>query len=141
MRSHAIYLAPFGLALLVGGCHQVETGADRLAPAARSECLASGGTISKVGMAQAEACVRLFADRGKKCRNVGDCEGECRYDDDTRGPPPPENSGVSEPAWMYPTTTPPIGSVVVGHCQWRSDPFGCRSLVVNGKLQETICVD
>lgn len=90
-------------------------------------------------MAQAEACVRLFADRGKECRNDRDCQGECRFVDDSRGPPP-ENS-VSEPAWMDPANVPPIGSAVVGHCQWSSDPFGCRSLVVNGRLQDMSCTD
>jgi hypothetical protein len=42
---------------------------------------------------------------------------------------------------MHPAARPPVGSQVVGHCQWSSDDFGCRSLVENGRLGETECVD
>lgn len=139
MPRLALGPALLALLLLAGGWRGVETRAGRLTPGARSHCLASGGTVSRVGMAQAETCVRRFADRGKACRNDRDCEGECRFVDDTRGPPP-ENS-VSEPAWMDPANVPPSGSAVVGHCQWSSDPYGCRSLVVNGRLQDMSCTD
>lgn len=129
-----------GFAASLTACIQVDGDPDKLSADKASECVSSGGSIEQRGMALAETCVRLFADRGKECGSGSDCEGECRFDDDTRGPPPPDGA-TSEAAWMHPSKTPPLGTAVVGHCQWSSDPFGCRSTVVNGKLQESLCVD
>lgn len=137
MQRFARGLVVLGLALVAAGCHGAEIGADRPAPTTLAACRDAGGMIRRVGMAQVNACVRLYSDRGRECSSHS--EGECRFEDDLRGPPP-ESPG-SEPAWMHPVTIPPVGSQVVGHCQWSSDQFGCRSLVEGGLLGAVECVD
>ena len=100
-----------------------------------ANCAASGGKIEKVGMAQTQACIHLFPDRGKQCQGKSECEGECRYVDDTR-PIEAKNVNEEEARWA---TRP--GTEVVGACQWSDDQFGCRSTVQDGKIKEAICVD
>jgi hypothetical protein len=114
-------------------------GKSKLSPTAVKACLATGGSVIKVGMAQAEACVRLFADRGKKCTGPSDCEGECRYWDDTRPILPVKGSGRSR--LSQPLHMPATGTKAVGQCQWTSDPFGCRATVAGGRVQSSFCVD
>jgi hypothetical protein len=122
------------------GCREVEERQQKepefqqhLTKPARAECLRSGGTVEKVGMAQAEACIHLFADREKICTDNDDCLGECRFHDDTR-PVAPNDTPQS-------LNEPPLLSQVKGKCQWSDSDFGCRSTIERGWLQDWICVD
>lgn len=133
----------FSCALLILSGGHLEARSIKLTVAAAKSCVKSGGVVEKVGMAQHEACVRLFPDRGKRCTGPTDCGGECRFADDTR--PLPRPGSVSR-RQLYLLLhqwdkMPPVGSKVVGKCQWSSDRFGCRATVVGGRLQGAMCLD
>src|SRR6185312_10445461 len=85
-----------------------------------ASCVEAGGEIEEVGLAGIKMCIHLFADRGKQCRNDSDCEGECRYVDDSR---PPEEKNIDTEVSRMKT---PLGTPVVGHCQWSNNQSGCR---------------
>lgn len=116
----------------------------KLSLAVRRSCQKSGGSIKRVGMAQAEACVRLYPDRGKQCTGPSDCKGECRFLDDTRPIPVTKPRGSrrqsSQSNWN-PPQVPPIGSKAAGQCQWSADRFGCRATVVDGRIKDDFCLD
>jgi hypothetical protein len=65
-------------------------------------------------------CVITYTDVGKTCADDSDCQGKCLLEGD-----------------------PPTGAsaTVTGVCQADSDPCGCRTEVIGGKAQPTICVD
>ena len=88
--------------------------------AERAVCEAAGGEIVASGKLQWEKCEQTFADAGKACSGADDCLGECRYDGE-------------------PELTP--GAAVTGTCQVTDADFGCRTVVENGKIAHTLCVD
>ncbi len=144
LRIIPVFAVPvFFCALLIPSGGRLEARSTKLTVAAAKVCVKSGGVVGKVGMAQHDACVRLFPDRGKRCAGPKDCGGECRFADDTR--PLPRLGSVSRrqlDLLLHPwDKMPPVGSKVVGKCQWSSDRFGCRATVVNGRLQGSMCLD
>jgi hypothetical protein len=83
-------------------------------------CKAAGGAIQPSGKLQWENCIQPFADAGKACSGDADCVGECRY----------EGAGELAP-----------GAAVTGTCQVTDARFGCNTVVENGKIAHTLCVD
>lgn len=94
--------------------------AARATAAERMVCEAAGGEIVPSGKLQWENCVQPFSDAGKACKGESDCVGECRYEGDAERAP---------------------GSAVTGTCQVTDARFGCHTVVENGKIAHTLCVD
>jgi len=86
----------------------------------RAACKAVGGNIAPSGKLQRENCVQPFADGGESCSGDADCVGECRYEGDAELAP---------------------GSAAMGTCQVTDARFGCNTVVENGKIAHTLCVD
>jgi hypothetical protein len=86
----------------------------------RAACTAAGGEIVASGRLQRDNCVQTFPDAGKACAGDGDCVGECRYEGEAELAP---------------------GSPVTGSCQVTDARFGCRTVVENGQIAHTLCVD
>ena len=89
--------------------------------AERAECEAAGGTVQQAGRLGWENCVQPFADAGKACSGSADCLGGCLLEDMTDTPEP--------------------GTPVEGVCQADDAPFGCYTVVEDGKVLHWICVD
>lgn len=83
----------------------------------RAACKAKGGTISTAGLAARPHCVLPTRDAGKPCTSSSQCEVACI------------------------ATKPAIAGTPIGRCQETTEPFGCRALVEDGKVQPVICVD
>lgn len=94
--------------------------ASKATPAERATCEAAGGSIQPSGKLQWENCVQPFWDAGKTCSGDADCVGECRYEGEAELPP---------------------GAAVTGTCQVTDARFGCNTVVENGKIAHTLCVD
>jgi hypothetical protein len=94
--------------------------ASKATPAEIAACEAAGGAIQPSGKLQWENCVQPFADAGKACSGDADCLGECRY----------EGAGELAP-----------GAAAIGTCQVTDARFGCNTVVENGKIAHTLCVD
>lgn len=94
--------------------------ASKATPAERAACEAAGGAIQPSGKLQWENCVQPFSDAGKACSGDADCVGECRYEGAVELPP---------------------GAAVTGTCQVTDARFGCNTVVENGKIAHTLCVD
>jgi|JI10StandDraft_1071094.scaffolds.fasta_scaffold904369_2 hypothetical protein len=88
-------------------------------PAERAACQAAGGEIVPSGKLQWENCVQAFPDAGQTCSGDADCAGECLYDGEEVEP----------------------GTPVAGTCQADDARFGCRTVVEDGKIAHTLCVD
>jgi len=99
---------------------RIEFAAPQATAEERAACEAVGGTIQPSGKLQWENCVQTFADAGKACSGEADCVGECRYEAEV------EYVG---------------GTEVAGTCQTTDARFGCRTVVEDGKILHTICVD
>lgn len=99
---------------------RIEFAGQQATPEERAACEAVGGTIQPSGKLQWENCVQTFADAGKACSGEADCVGECRYE--------AEGEHVG-------------GTEVTGTCQTTDARFGCRTVVEDGKILHTICVD
>lgn len=98
------------------------TFASTKATAAEKEaCEKAGGEIKQVGRLRAEHCIQPYPDAGKLCTDKTECLGWCIFE-----------VGDSEP-------TP--GTPADGICQLTTDSFGCTTLVNDGKIEGTICVD
>ncbi len=94
--------------------------ASKATPAERAACEAAGGSIQPSGKLRWENCVQPFADAGEACSGDADCVGECRYEGAVELPP---------------------GAAVTGTCQVTDARFGCNTVVENGKIAHTLCVD
>ncbi|WP_310541332.1 hypothetical protein [Phenylobacterium sp.] len=83
-------------------------------------CAARGGTVRPVCRMQRPACVIAYPDAGKTCSDKSDCRGRCLH----------EGEAPSDPA-----------AAVTGRCQSTSDPCGCFTTVVQGRMGPGLCVD
>lgn len=92
----------------------------KASPAERATCQAAGGAIVLSGKLQWENCVQPFSDAGKACSGDADCVGQCRYEGEVELPP---------------------GAAATGSCQVTDARFGCNTVVENGKIAHTLCVD
>jgi hypothetical protein len=132
IERQAVAIFLIAALLQCGGCNQSsaslahsEANASEMA-----KCSAMGGSLRRVGDLQLNACVHAYADGGKVCTDKSECEGECRIVDDTR-PHDLQN-------WVESLSS---SEPKAGRCQWTDDKFGCRSTVVRGQVQPTLCVD
>ncbi|CAM3614288.1 hypothetical protein [Parendozoicomonas haliclonae] len=81
-------------------------------------CEAESGTWRKVGRLQAFACVLPTADAGKACTDSSECQVGCIVEEHV------------EP-----------GTKVVGQCMSSTHRFGCNTMVTNGVVEGTLCID
>jgi putative hemolysin len=92
------------------------------APSAdQASCLAKGGEWRPVCRMQQSACVIIFADAGKACKDGDDCAGDCMA---------PSSGGFAV-----------TGATVTGVCAVNDDPCGCKQTVEDGKTTAAICID
>ena len=125
MRTLWIFLG-LGLAAAVAGCAtfhdsgSAQNQQDAYAKIDKENCRAHGGKIRKVCMSQMPVCIVPYADGGRDCTDNAQCQGRCLY----AGPRIPLERGT-----------------VAGKCQVDDDPCGCRTEVVNGRIDDTLCVD
>lgn len=120
LSACSLFQAGEGEAPAPAGYAKIDFAAAKATPAERAACEAAGGIIQPSGKLQWENCVQPFADAGKACSNDADCIGECRYEGDIELPP---------------------GAAVAGTCQVDDARFGCRTVVENGRIAHTLCVD
>ena len=109
-----------GLAL-VAACAPTETAAPT--PAAEptvdaAACQAKGGSVKPVCRRQIDQCVIAYPDAGKECTDGSQCAGDCLYEGDAAP-----------------------GAPASGRCQADSDPCGCKTPIVDGKVGNGRCVD
>lgn len=102
------------------GYERIEFAGAKATDAERAACLSAGGTVVPSGKLQWENCVQSFMDAGTACSGSSDCVGECRY------------VGEAEPVPLMQVT---------GTCQATDARFGCYTVVEDGKIAHTICVD
>lgn len=90
----------------------------------RHQCEARKGRIMIAGLSGKEICALPLADAGKSCTSGSQCIGDCLLDDrDT------SRRGLT-PA-----------RPVVGQCQSSDYGFGCRTIVENGRIEHSVCID
>ena len=125
-------IAPLIALLLAAACAPVPTPtptpatqSSALAPrnageqAEAAACPGKAGHLARVGKAQALRCIVTYADAGKACTDGAQCLGQrCVGAEADEASPAP----------------------VAGRCVAANDPFGCQTLVRDGKAA-TICVD
>ncbi len=87
----------------------------------RAMCEKAGGEVIRTGKLGAEHCVQDLPDAGEVCSDDSDCLGRCVIVD-----------AISEPA---------PGTVMDGVCEATDDYFGCTTLVNEGVIVGTLCVD
>lgn len=93
--------------------------AEGLAEIDHEECAREGGTVRAVGMLGLPSCVVPYADAGQACGDSADCEGICKA---------PNGIAPGEP--------------VTGMCSRHSaDGFGCYTLMQQGRVGHSVCVD
>ena len=123
----------FLLASVVGGCcahgapaAQAQAPAAQVAPVGRGGepgtaegCRACGGEWAIHGIVQEPSCLCPTSDAGKRCRDAGECQGQCLADDGERE--------VTEPG-------PPPRGYFVGKCSRFRASFGCHRPIARGAL-------
>ena len=100
---------------------RIQFASSQATDAERAECEAAGGTVQQAGRLGWERCIQPFPDAGKACSGSEDCLGECRLADFGDTPEP--------------------GTPAEGVCQADDAPFGCHTVVEDGKVKHSICVD
>lgn len=85
-------------------------------------CTDFGGTYTQAGLLGSYNCFVDYADGGKVCSDISDCQGRCIATDTSRFDP-----------------DAPGGQV--GTCQVNDNPFGCYSEIIGGFVQPGLCVD
>ena len=132
-RSLAAVLAP--LFLVLAGCCAHDAAPPAVAPAAQSApaaravgggeptsaegCRACGGQWAIHGLIQEPSCLCPTSDAGKRCRDGGECQGQCLADDGERE--------VTAPG-------PPARGYFVGKCARFRSTFGCHRPIARGAL-------
>lgn len=87
-------------------------------PLTAEACARLGGLLERAGMLGREMCIIPYADAGRTCQDDSDCEGAC---------------------WGEPGFFP--DARVTGACQPTNSPFGCHSVITQGRAGPRICVD
>jgi len=85
-------------------------------------CSDFGGNYVRAGLAGYYNCFVDYADGGKACSDVSDCQGRCMA----------KNAQAFDPDAQGGQT---------GTCQLTDSPFGCYAEIVNGVVQPGLCVD
>ena len=100
---------------------RIQFAAQFATPDEKARCEAAGGTVERAGRAGWERCVQPFPDAGKVCSDGDDCLGDCRL---------PVSAGNLAP------DTP-----AQGVCQPTDSFFGCHTIIEDGKVAGSLCVD
>ena len=121
--------------LLVTGCESIrEANTHRSLEKMRTEalakidvdaCEAAGGEVRGVCMFGIPACVEIYSDAGRSCRDSSDCEGGCVFDINT----------------IRYDENPVTGEESVGICKADSDWCGCWWRIEKGIVQQGWCED
>ena len=85
-------------------------------------CIDFGGAYTRAGLLGYYHCFVDYADGGKTCSDLGDCEGRCMATE-------LDNFDPNAPGGQ------------TGTCQKTDSPFGCNSEIVGGVVQPGLCVD
>jgi hypothetical protein len=131
--SVAAVLPP--LFLVLAGCCAHDAAPPAVAPAAQSApaahvvggaeptsaegCRACGGQWAIHGLIQEPSCLCPTSDAGKRCRDGGECQGQCLADEGERE--------VTEAG-------PPARGYFVGKCARFRSTFGCHRPIARGAL-------
>lgn len=86
----------------------------------QASCEKHGGEWLRGGLAGRHSCVLPAPDAGKACTDSKQCTYRC---------------------FAQSGDNPAIGQAATGQCQANSSPFGCRTEIIDGKAQPTLCVD
>lgn len=86
----------------------------------RAECESAGGIVRPGGLAQSEICEQHLPDAGQTCSSASNCLGRCV---------------------LLGSDIPPRGTAATGTCEATDVVFGCITLVENGAVEGTLCVD
>ena len=86
-------------------------------------CEAFGGKVLPVCRLGLPSCVFSYSDAGRSCSDSAQCEGSCWL------APPKQGESVRP------------GDLAVGVCQADSDVCGCHFEILDGVVQQGICVD
>jgi len=89
--------------------------------AERKLCEAAAGEVTRIGRIGNEACVQNLPDAGKTCSDASDCIGRCVLETDLSEPVP--------------------GTSTDGICEATDNQFGCTTLITDGKIEGTLCID
>ena len=84
-------------------------------------CESVGGRVERAGRLGAERCVQDLPDAGQICADESECLGRCIIEDTDDSPAP--------------------GTPASGTCEPTDNQFGCTTLVNDGKIEGTLCVD
>lgn len=87
----------------------------------RTACEMAGGTVKRAGRLGAETCIQPYSDAGDACLSATDCLGRCELKEDISYPEP--------------------GIAADGVCQATTNSFGCSTLIEDGKIKGTLCID
>lgn len=82
-------------------------------------CTARGGDFRRSGLAGFWLCVVPYADAGKPCSDMADCQGGC----------------------LAPPNQTPVRGEAPGRCAASNSQFGCYSRVEKGVVGPGLCVD
>ena len=89
-------------------------------PASEADCRACGGDWAVHGILPQPSCLCPTSDVGKRCRDGGECQGQCLADDGERE--------VVEAG-------PPARGFFVGKCSRFRTSFGCHRPLAAGALK------
>ncbi len=85
------------------------------------QCKNAGGEVMRVGRLGNETCVQNLPDAGKACSDKADCVGRCVME--------------NEMSDLVP------GTEATGVCEATDNRFGCTTLIANGTIEGTLCID
>lgn len=127
--------------LLIAGCRAHDAPPPATAPASQTElaeraraagvgaepttadgCHACGGEWAAHGLIQEPSCLCPTSDAGKRCRDGGECQGQCLADDGER------EVAITDPG-------PPARGYFVGKCSRHRSNFGCHRPIAAGALK------
>jgi len=97
---------------------ELENREDEPTDAERMRCTDAGGTVQRDGILGFYRCTQDLPDGGKACSNSSECLGRCLVQGEVA------DDGTA-----------------VGACQRTDSPFGCFSMVENGRATPGFCVD
>lgn len=87
-------------------------------PRTGDACRACNGEWGRHGLAELESCLCRTRDKGKRCRDGADCQGQCLL-------PDPPQLEVSDPG-------PPARGYFIGTCSEFVTTFGCNRVLDRG---------
>lgn len=86
----------------------------------QASCEQNKGKWQRMGRLGHYGCIAPAPDAGKACTDSAQCTYRCLAASGSK---------------------PQIGQAATGQCQTDNNPFGCRTEILDGKAQPTLCVD